>query len=205
MALTAKQAAFVQEYLIDLNGTQAAIRAGFSAKTAEQQAFQLLKKTLVAEAIQAAMAKRSRRTEITQDRVLRELAKIGFSDIADVVSWGQREVAFGFDDEGRKLPASELGDAVVVTHEFAPFVTPINSDDLSEDIRSSVSEVALTKDGLKIKMHDKRGALVDLGRHLGLFTDNLNVSGNLVVTEGGVSGLLSAVKNAKAATVESGS
>lgn len=68
--MTPKQEAFVREYLIDLNATQAAIRAGYSEQTAEQQGHQLLKKTLVAAAVQIGMDERSKRTEITQDYVL---------------------------------------------------------------------------------------------------------------------------------------
>lgn len=75
MPLTAKQQRFVEEYLVDLNATQAATRAGFSARTAEQQGFQLLKKTLVAAAIQKEMDKRSERTEISADYVLRTITE----------------------------------------------------------------------------------------------------------------------------------
>lgn len=83
--LTAKQQTFVEEYLIDLNATQAAIRAGYSAKNADKIGSELLGKTRVAEAVSMAMAERSRRTGINQDRVLQELARIGFAKITDVV------------------------------------------------------------------------------------------------------------------------
>lgn len=73
MALTPKQARFVAEYLIDLNATQAAKRAGYSERTAEQQGHQLLKKSLVAAAIADAQSKRSERTDITQDYVLNSI------------------------------------------------------------------------------------------------------------------------------------
>jgi phage terminase small subunit len=73
MPLTAKQESFVEEYLIDLNATQAAIRSGYSAKTAEQQGHQLLKKTSVSDAIAEAQAERSARTNITQDYVLESI------------------------------------------------------------------------------------------------------------------------------------
>ena len=76
MALTDKQKRFVEDYLVDLNATQAAIRAGYSAKTAEQQAYQLLQKTSVSEAIAAAQAARSERTELTQDWVLDRLREV---------------------------------------------------------------------------------------------------------------------------------
>jgi phage terminase small subunit len=75
MPVTPKQARFVEEYLTDLNATQAAIRAGYSKKTAEQLGYQLLHKTSVAEAIEKARAKLSEKTEITQEYVLRRLKR----------------------------------------------------------------------------------------------------------------------------------
>lgn len=177
MSLNLRQAQFVREYLVDLNATQAAIRAGYSPRTAEQLGYQLLQKPSVAAAVAQAQAERAARTEITADRVLRELAKIGFSDVADVVSWGSREVAFGYDSDGKQLPVAQLDEAVMVRHEQAPFVEAIASEDLPENVRSAVSEVALTKDGLRIKMHDKRAALQDIGRHLGMFKDRMEHSG----------------------------
>ncbi|WP_312588187.1 terminase small subunit [Comamonas terrigena] len=81
MELTPKQERFVAEYLIDLNATQAAIRTGYSAKTAASQGARLLKQGGVARAVQAAQQARAMRTEITQDRVLQELARIAFFDI----------------------------------------------------------------------------------------------------------------------------
>ncbi len=74
--MTPKQAAFVEEYLIDLNSTQAAIRAGYSAKTAEWIGPQLLGKTHVAAEVAKRMEDRSKRTEITQDRVLTDIELI---------------------------------------------------------------------------------------------------------------------------------
>ena len=71
--LTPKQQRFVDEYLIDLNATRAAIRSGYSPKTAEQQGFQLLKKTSVSEAIEQAQQERQKRTLVTQDDVIRGL------------------------------------------------------------------------------------------------------------------------------------
>lgn len=74
--LTPKQEAFVREYLIDLNGTQAAIRAGYSAKTANEQAARLLAKANVAEAVSAAKAERAEKTGINAEWVLRETADV---------------------------------------------------------------------------------------------------------------------------------
>ena len=83
MALTPKQERFVQEYLVDLNATQAAIRAGYSAKTASRIGQQLLAKTCISEAIQKAMKKREKRTEVTQDYVIAKLREIVEKDASD--------------------------------------------------------------------------------------------------------------------------
>lgn len=74
--LTDKQTAFVREYLVDLNATQAAIRAGYSERTASRIGPQLLGKTWVREAIEKAQAKRARRVEVTQDYVLSNLVEV---------------------------------------------------------------------------------------------------------------------------------
>ncbi len=84
MALTPKQQRFVEEYLVDLNATQAAIRAGYAPKNADKQGSQLLGKPRVSEAIQEAMKKRSKRTEITQDKVLNEIASNAFQVASDL-------------------------------------------------------------------------------------------------------------------------
>ena len=74
--MTPKQERFIAEYLVDLNATQAAIRAGYSEKTAYSIGQENLKKPAVAEAVVAAQAKRSERTEITQDYVIREITQV---------------------------------------------------------------------------------------------------------------------------------
>ena len=78
-----RQARFVDEYLLDLNATQAAIRAGYSAKTAQEQGSRLLSNVIVQDAVAEAMAARSERTQVTAGRVVQELAKIAFADMAD--------------------------------------------------------------------------------------------------------------------------
>lgn len=141
--LTDKQRAFVAEYLVDLNATQAAIRAGYSVKSAARISIELLNKSHVASAIGSAQAKRERRTEITQDMVVRELAKVAFGNTRTVVSWGAGGVVLK------------------------------DSDELTEDEAAIVSEVreTATKDGgsMSIKTHDKIKALELLGKHIGMF------------------------------------
>lgn len=82
--LTDKQARFCEEYLIDLNATQAAIRAGYSEKTAREQAAQNLSKLNIQEKIAELKAERSKRTEITQDSVIQELAAVARAEIKGV-------------------------------------------------------------------------------------------------------------------------
>ena len=163
--LTPKQARFVEEYLIDLNATQAATRAGYSAKTAASQGERLLRNVEVAKAIQAAQAARSARTEITQDMVLRELAKIGFSDIRKVVRWGTTE-----------LRTTEGKDGEAVTEPYHG-LRLVAADEIDDDTAAAIAEVSEGRDGLKVKFHDKKGALVDIGRHIGMFKDRVEHTG----------------------------
>ena len=149
MSLTPKQQRFVEEYLIDLNATQAAIRAGYSEKTAYSQGERLLRNVEVAAAVAEAKAARSERTEVTQDAVLKELALIGFANAGDYFDWGPA---------GVKLK----GKADLTAEQQA--------------VVAEVSETVTEKGGtIRLKLHDKRAALVDIGRHLGMFKDNLNV------------------------------
>ncbi len=85
MALTKKQRLFVDEYLLDLNATQAAIRAGYSTRRATEIGYQLLQRPEVAQAIQAAMAERSKRTEVEADYVIRRLREIDEMDVLDIL------------------------------------------------------------------------------------------------------------------------
>jgi len=164
-----KQQRFVDEYLIDLNATQAAIRAGYSAKTANEQGARLLANVSVSAAITAAQARRAKRTEITQDRVLAELAKIGFADMRKLLRWTGNLPKMDLEE------AEESGD---VSISVANFIQLFDSDDLDDDIAACISEISQTKDGaLKVKLHDKRAALEAIGRHLGMFKDRVEHTG----------------------------
>lgn len=159
MALTAKQQRFVDEYLIDLNATQAAIRAGYSEKTARSISNENLTKPDIQSAIEKGMQARSGRVEITQDMVLRELAKIGFSDIRKVVRWGETQV--------RMVDGEDDGPEDMVPYHGLAL---IDSTEIDDNTAGAIAEVSQGKEGLKVKLHDKKGALVDIGRHLGMFT-----------------------------------
>lgn len=150
MALTRRQQTFVNEYLVDLNATQAAVRAGYSKKTANEQGARLLAHVSVAAAIQKGMDERSARTGITADKVLQELAKLGFSDPRKV-----------FDDNGNLLPVTKFSDDVAAAVSSIEVVTT----------RLPGGEATEVEHTSKIKFWDKRGSLELLGKHLKLFVD----------------------------------
>jgi len=173
--LTPKKRAFVREYLIDLNGTQAAIRAGYSGKTANEQASRLLANVNVKAAIDAAMKIRSVRTDITADRVLKELSKIGFADIRKAIKWQGTLVTEEDNPEG--------GDTLVIKNVVTNNVMLVSSDDIDDETAAAISEISQnTSGGIKLKLHDKRAALVDIGKHLGMFTDKIEHSGDMSVS-----------------------
>lgn len=176
MSLNENQRRFVAEYPVDLNATQAAIRAGYSERTAKQQGARLLTNADVKAAIDAVLADREKRTGITQDRVLVEVGRVAFADIRKAVRWGMKEVPIGYDADGKRLPADQVGDAVVIERVFQPFVEPVDSDDLDDDTAAAIAEVSLGKDGIRIKMHDKLGAVTLAGRHMAMWKDKLEVT-----------------------------
>jgi phage terminase small subunit len=168
--------------MVDLNATQAAIRAGYSAKSAYSIGEENLRKPDVASAVERAMAERSARTEITADRVLRELAKIGFSDIRRAVKWySQTNVATVDTDADMEALADEGALRFAVANQ----VELVSSDEIDDDTAAAVSEIGQSSTGaLKLKMYDKRAALVDIGKHLGMFTEKVQVDGTHTHTHG---------------------
>lgn len=168
--LTPKQRAFVREYLIDLNATQAAIRAGYAELSASAEGSRLLANVKVAAAVEAAMKSRAERTDITADRVLKELAKIGFADIRRAVKWQSAMITEEDNPDG--------GDIAVIKTVVTNTVQMVASEELDDETAAAIAEVSQnTTGGVKIKLHDKRAALVDIGRHLGMFKDRVEHSG----------------------------
>lgn len=155
--LTDKQQRFVDEYLIDLNATQAAIRAGYSVKRASEIGYQQLQKTTVSRAISEAMAERSKRTGINADRVLQELARIAFVKASDVIDTTDATIKYDASD-----------------------------DDLAT-IQSVKVKTIPTKEGSgverEIRLNDKLKALELLGKHLGMFKDKLEINGSVGVVQ----------------------
>jgi phage terminase small subunit len=155
--LTPKQARFVEEFLVDFNATQAAVRAGYSRKTARQVGAENLSKPVISAEIKRRTIETGKRLEATRERVLDELVRLAFSDIKNVAKWGRVEV---------KQIDSETGEAAVATIDL----DLIPSDEIPKDVSRAISEIRKTRDGLVIKMHNKLPALEKLARHLGLDT-----------------------------------
>ncbi len=150
MSLTPKQEKFVEEYLVDLNATQAAMRAGYSAKTAKQQGQRLLTNVYVAEAVSARRVTLSQAVEVTQERIVAEYARMAFYD-----------------------PASIAGQ---------PMSGPADIPKLPEEVRRAIVGWGWDKAGsFTLKLADKNAALTNLGRHLGMFTDKVEHSGEMML------------------------
>lgn len=154
MPLTHKQRLFVEEYCVDRNGTQAAIRAGYAPGSAEVTASRLLSYTKVSRAVACALAQLEKRINVDAVRVLTEYARIAFADVTQA-----------FDASGNLLALRDMpydlrraiASFEVVTHQ-------------GEDGRTSTRLA-------KVKFHPKPQALEALGKHLQLFVDKVELGG----------------------------
>lgn len=147
--LTKKQRRFIDEYLIDLNATQAAIRAGYSPETAKDIGCENLAKPNIKNEIDKAIAERSKRTGVNADRVVRELARIAFCKASDVIN---------FEDATLRADANEDDLAIVQ----------------SVKVKKTIGEKSDTEER-EIKLADKIKALELLGKHLGMYIDKSKV------------------------------
>lgn len=152
-AVTNKQKRFCEEYLIDLNATQAAIRAGYSPDSAASIGSENMQKPDIRARIDKAIALQSKRTGINADRVVRELARVALANADDIIDADSATIKEG-----------------------------VSRDDTAAIASVRVKTVP-TADGTsverEIKLHDKLKALEQLGRHLGMFTDKLEHSGSI--------------------------
>jgi phage terminase small subunit len=155
--MTPRQRQFVAEYLVDLNAKEAAIRAGFSPRTAAEKGYQLLQRPDVKEHLEKAFKARERRTNITSDRVLEEIARIAFADVRELYRA----------DGSMKKPNELSADTAAAL--AAVDVAEMGGDD---------APLVTTK---KAKLHDKVAALTLAARHLGMLNDKLKVEGETTV------------------------
>lgn len=156
--LNDKQRLFCAEYIVDLNATAAARRAGYSERTAKQIAQELLVKPEVVAKVQALMEERAQRTQVTADRVITEVARLGFADLRKL-----------FDPlSGELLPPAKWPD------EIASAVASIEVEELMGGTGPDRVQIGWTK---KVKLWDKGKALELLGRHLKLWVERTELSG----------------------------
>lgn len=132
----------MDEYLVDLNATQAAIRAGYSEKTARSIGQRLLTNVDIQSQIQQKQKKLQEQTQIRQEDVIKELAMIGFAKITDFV---------GIEDG---------------------YVVPKDTADMPDEKIGAIASIEAGRDGVKIRLNSKLDALEKIGRHLGMFTSN---------------------------------
>jgi phage terminase small subunit len=163
MALTDRQKRFCDEYLVDLNATQAAIRAGYSHKRASEQAYQLLQKTTVQEYIQKRKADRIERVEITQDFVLAELKAIASVNATDYARIVEKNATALVDGVEIQLYDAEGNPVMYRT------VEPILTDELTETQKKALAVIKKGRDGFEIRPYDKLKVLELMGKHLGMW------------------------------------
>ena len=137
--LTSKQKLFVEEYLLDLNATQAASRAGYSPKTAHRIGAENMQKPAIAAEIAKRQEDRAFRTETRQDDVIQALKEIAFSNLAEVAEW---------EKDGLNL---------------------MNSDSLPSSVTRAIQRVKRSRHSIDISLYPKIPALELLGKHLGMF------------------------------------
>lgn len=148
---------FVEEFIVDDNATQAAIRAGYAPRSARSQASRLLTKPDIQAELQAARARRSKRTEIDQDAVLIELAKLTFSNITDFVDISPAGIV--------------IKDITTLSKELTACI---------ESVKSTPNQFGQT---VMIKLHSKTKAIELAMRHLGMMKDNLELSGGMSLAD----------------------
>lgn len=153
--LTEKQKRFVEEYLVDLNATQAAIRAGYSPDSAKEIGSENLTKPNIRARIDKAISERSKRTGVNQDRVIRELARLAFVNATDVINLNQATVIENANED----------DTAAIASVKVKYIPTSEGEGVEREIR----------------LTDKLKALELLGKHLGMFKDKVELSGPMKV------------------------
>lgn len=174
--LTPKQKIFVDEYLIDLNATRAYKAAYKSCKKDETAAVngnRMLRNAKVKDYIDKRIKDREKRTEITQDKVLDELAAIAFSNGAKYAKVIEK---IAYNEEGQPILDLETGEPMKYKT-----VDLVLTDELTDEERKAISTIKRGKNGIEVSTCDKVKALELLGKHLGMFKDKVEVTGDMKV------------------------
>lgn len=171
--LTDKQRRFCEEYIVDLNATQAAIRAEYSEKTAYSMGQRLLKKVEAQEYIKQLKEERAARTQIEADRVIYELSLIAFSNAADYAAVVDEETYVEVDGNWIKLLDDDGNPVMRRT------VKPVLTKDLTAEQKRALAVIKKGRDGFEVRPYDKVRALELLGKHIGLFEEKVNVNGTI--------------------------
>lgn len=156
MALSDKQIRFCEEYLIDLNATQAAVRAGYSKKTANRIGSENLSKPDIQDYIQKKQQELKKKLSVSQEMVVEQFRKLAFSDIRKF-----------YKEDGSLKKIHELDD------DSAAALAGVEVDELWEGFGEDRKQVGVTK---KIKRWDPNKALESLARHLGMFKDSITLN-----------------------------
>lgn len=173
MKPTNKQKQFIDAYLADpdMNASKAYLATYAKVKNlkvAAVNASRLMAKPHVQEYLRQRMRDRERRTEITQDKVLAEIAKVAFVDIKKYLAYRTARTQVAVDEEGEPV----IG--------YAPIIDLADSDDVDGSV---IQQVSLSDKGtFSFKLQDKLKALELLGRHMGIFDDKMRLSGELIHT-----------------------
>lgn len=160
--LTAKQQQFVQEYLLDFNATQAAIRAGYSQKTAQVIGAENLRKPMVAAEIQRLGTKTAAKLEVTRESIMQELAAVGFARATDFVRVETEPTS-------RLVIHPLTGEPVSMPGGYQQTVRITDTADLPEDKAAALAGIKQGANGIELKLHDKLRALELLGKAVGMF------------------------------------
>lgn len=210
--LNLKQQLFIEEYLVDLNGTQAAIRAGYAPKSAATTAAKLLKTPAIKDAIKTQQEKLTDEIGITQKEVLQQLINIAHSDPNEISELRRVPCRFcygknhlyqwrtkrEFQDAYDKAVAQDLA---VLPNNKGGFGYTVKKDPnpkcpecdgygierlylndtrkLSTGAKSLLKRARITKDGLEIEIHDQMSALTNLAKHLGMFTEKIDINSHV--------------------------
>jgi len=172
--LSAKHRRFAEEYVVDLSGPKAAIRAGFSARSARQRAYRLLRNPEVTDLINDLLRDRTKRVQAEADQVVRELMDLAFADARDVVEFIRVACPACYPDSeaAHRAPREDCEECF---GEGLGSVEIRDTRTLVGGARRLFDGVKQTKEGLEVKLRDRTKALELLGRHLGMWSDKLEL------------------------------